>query len=65
MLASPGIIVAPGAYDGISSVSYAPQAADDRGKTRDTVIAVAVAMATLALLSGGVSLVVVRRRRRQ
>jgi hypothetical protein len=54
-----------GAYDGIASVSYAPQAADDRGKTRDALVAVAVAMATLALLSGGVSLVVVRRRRRR
>jgi hypothetical protein len=57
------------AYDGISSVSYAPQlaprAADGRDRTRNTLIAVAVAMTTFALLSGGVSLVVVRRRRRR
>jgi hypothetical protein len=32
---------------------------------RNTLIAVAVAMATFALLSGGVSLLVVRRRRRR
>jgi len=57
------------AYDGISSVSQepllAPQAADGRDRTRNTLIAVAVAMATFALLSGGVSLVVVRRRRKR
>jgi hypothetical protein len=58
-----------GAYDGISSVSYAPQltprATDGRDRTRNVLIAVAVAMATFALLSGGVSLVVVRRRRKR
>jgi hypothetical protein len=56
-----------GAYEGIAGVSFAPEltprAADGRGRTPDGVIAVAVAMATFALLSGGVSLLVVRRRR--
>jgi hypothetical protein len=54
-------------YEGIAGVSYEPQltprAADGRDRPRNALIAVAVAMATFALLSGGVSLVVVRRRR--
>jgi hypothetical protein len=56
-----------GAYEGIAGVSLAPeltpQAADGRARPHDALIAVAVALATCALLSGGVSLVVARRRR--
>ena len=58
-----------GAYEGIAGVSFAPDvtphAIDGRARTRDALIAVAVALATCALLSGGVSLVVVRRRRKR
>jgi hypothetical protein len=58
-----------GAYEGIASGSLAPEltprAADGRDPTRGALIAVAVALATFASLSGGVSLVVVRRRRRR
>jgi hypothetical protein len=58
-----------GAYDGIAGVNYAPQlaprAADSRDHTPDTLVAVAIAMATFAFLSGGVSMLVARRRRRR
>lgn len=58
-----------GAYEGIASVSSAPavtpRAADGRDRTRGALIAVAVALATFAALSGGVSLVFARRRRRR
>jgi hypothetical protein len=57
------------AYEGIAGASLAPaltpRAADGRDRTRGSLIAVAVALATFASLSGGVSLVVVRRRRRR
>jgi hypothetical protein len=57
------------AYEGIASVNSAPagtpRAADGPDRTHGALIAVAVALATFAALSGGVSLVVARHRRRR
>jgi hypothetical protein len=57
------------AYEGIASVNSAPaatpRAADGRDRTRGALIAVAVALAMFAALSGAVSLLVTRRRRRR
>jgi hypothetical protein len=62
--------VAPsGAVDGLAGANlapdFAPRAADGADRTRGVVVAAAVALVTFALLSGGLRLAVVRRRRRR
>jgi hypothetical protein len=59
---------ASGAYEGIASVSSEPALeprADSHDRNRGALIAVAVALATFAALSGAVSLIFARRRRRR
>ena len=58
-----------GAFEGIAGASFepplAPQAGGGRDQTRGGLIAVAVGLATFALLSGATSVIIVRRRRRR
>jgi hypothetical protein len=66
--ASAASTAASGAYEGIASVNSEPALeprADSRDRNRGALIAVAVALATFAALSGVVSLVFARRRRRR